>query len=120
MVRFSAILAVSLALAGCVSSGTKVDPDAVASFQRGVTTLSDVEARLGPPTALSTALDGSMVAVYSYAHASTRAATFIPVVGLFAGGADVHGQTVALRFAPDGRYIEASSSVTNAGSHVGL
>ena len=39
----------ALALAGCATSGVKVDPNVVSSFKPGVTTLADAEARLGPP-----------------------------------------------------------------------
>ena len=120
MNRHIAVLAFLTGLAGCASSGTKVDPNAVAAFQKGRTTYAEAVAQLGPPTAVSLAPDGSRVAIYSYSRATTRAATFVPVVGLFAGGADVSGQSVALRFAANGTFLDFTSTQTQIGAHAGL
>ncbi len=74
----------------------------MASFQRGHTTYDEVVAQIGQPTALSVTADGARVAGWAYTRVTTRAASYVPVVGLFAGGADAHTHSVTLRFAPDG------------------
>jgi hypothetical protein len=76
----------TLAVGACASAGTKVDPDTVASFVKGRTTVAEAEAALGEPNATSTKSDGSTVLVYTYARSSVRASTFIPLVGAFVGG----------------------------------
>jgi hypothetical protein len=113
-------MAIVVLLAGCASAGTKVDPDTVASFVKGRTTVAEAEDALGQPNAMSTAPDGTTVLVYSYAHSSVRAATFIPVVGMFAGGTDTKSQSVVLRFGTDGTYRDASSSAGQVGVTTGL
>jgi hypothetical protein len=93
-------MCVALAVTGCASAGTKIDPNAVAAFQKGRTTIADAEAALGDPSATTTLSNGTTSLVYSYAQSSVRAATFIPVVGAFVGGADAKAQTVVLIFGP--------------------
>ncbi len=108
------------AVAGCASAGTKADPNIVASFVRGQTTVADAEAALGEPNASTTASDGSTVLVYTYARSSVRAATFIPLVGGFVGGADTKTQSAVLRFGSDGKYIDFTTSTGNIGTGMGL
>ena len=112
------VLILVVLLAGCASAGTKVDPDAVAAFQKGRTTVAEAESALGDPNGTTTKPDGSVVLTYAYAHSSVRAATFIPIVGLFAGGADTKGQTVVLRFGTDGTYQDATTSTSAMGANV--
>jgi len=109
-----------LVLAGCASAGTKVDPETVAAFVKGRTTVAEAEAALGEPTATTTKPDGSAVVVYSYSRTSVRASTFIPIVGGFVGGADSKTQSVALRFGTDGTYQDATTSTGNVGVGTGL
>jgi outer membrane protein assembly factor BamE (lipoprotein component of BamABCDE complex) len=82
------ILAVCLALAGCASAGVKVDSNAVAKIQKGVTTKAEVLALLGAPMTDTLAGDGREFMLWSYAHTQMKGATFIPVVGMFAGGSN--------------------------------
>jgi hypothetical protein len=97
---------VALSFAGCASSGTQVRDSQLTQFQEGVTTESDVVRALGPPTAISSNSNGSAVLVYTGAHAQAKAATFIPIVGLFAGGATAEATSVGFRFGPDHRLID--------------
>lgn len=46
--------------------------------------------------------NGQITFVYQFAHASANAATFVPVVGLFAGGATAQSQMVIVSFGADG------------------
>ena len=85
-------------LAGCVSSGTEVQPAQRQLLQKGVTTEAQVEKALGAPQAVSTAPNGQRVVVYSGVHWAAGAASYIPVVGLFAGSATAHATSVRFRF----------------------
>lgn len=110
----------AIAIAGCASAGVKVTAEQLATLQVGKTTIKDVVERLGPPTMRLVAADGSATFIYSYAQTSTRAATFVPVVGLFAGGADTQASSASLRFAPDGTLLDYTSSDTQIHSGTGV
>jgi outer membrane protein assembly factor BamE (lipoprotein component of BamABCDE complex) len=77
-----------LALFGCASAGTKIDQSATAKIQKGVTTKEQVVALLGAPMSDTLMGDGREMMMWSYAQTQVKGATFIPVVGLFAGGSD--------------------------------
>lgn len=114
------MLALTLLLAGCVSGGTQVKDSALTQFQKGVTTEADVVKVLGPPQSTTTLGDGRRLVVYSGLHGQVKGTTFIPVVGLFAGGASVHQSTVVFTFGQDGKLIEYSSTQSDAGSTSGV
>jgi hypothetical protein len=94
----SIVLAAALALAGCASTGVNVSEQQLQGFERGRTTYGEVIGRLGPPTTTMAMADGTRVAMYSYGHYQTRAASFIPIVGMFAGGGDVHASAASFTF----------------------
>jgi hypothetical protein len=112
--------ALALSVAGCASTGTKVDTAQVQQFQKGVTTYSDVVAAVGEPTNVTTAADGKKVAVYSYAQTTVRPETFIPYVSIFGGGADTKATAVIFRFDASDKLVDYSTSVSNAGAGYGL
>ena len=84
---FCAVLAVTSFIAGCASSGTQISQEKATSFKEGVSTESEIVAALGKPTSVMIMGDMKYIS-YSGFQYQTKAATFIPVVGLFAGGAD--------------------------------
>ena len=107
-----AILASAL-LAGCASSGTKVDPRVVSTFQPGITTIAEVEAQLGKPNASTRLPDGSIQIVYAYTH-SQGSGSWIPFVGVFRGHADANTVTESLTFDQTGLFVQAASSTSQA------
>jgi len=109
-----AILASAL-LAGCASSGTKVDPRVVSTFEPGITTIAQVEAKLGKPNATTRLSDGSIQIVYAYTH-SQGSGSWIPFVGVFRGHADANTVTESLTFDKTGLFIQAASSNSQAQS----
>lgn len=88
-------------------------------MKAGQTTYADVTAQLGPPTSVSTKSDGTKIAVYYSIHAQARPASFIPVVGLFAGGADSRSSSVVFRFDAASKLIDFTSSQTGVGASNG-
>ena len=100
-VLFAMAIAVLLSACG-VDQGQKIDTNQVAKFQTGKTTYDQVIAAMGTPASIQTRSDGTKILVYVYTQAAPRPATFVPVVGLFAGGADVKQQSVLFTFDHDG------------------
>jgi hypothetical protein len=111
-----ALLILSASLLGCSTSGKKIDQATVSTFAPGVTTYAQVVASLGEPTVTNRMQDGSVVIAYGYAQFQTNPATFIPVVGLFAGGGSMHSETVSFTFAPNGVMRGSTAGISQAGS----
>lgn len=89
-----ALLAVSISsFIGCASAGTKVEQSSVDNIVKGETTKSEAIALLGSPMSASLTGDGKEILVWSYAQTKMKGATFIPVVGLFAGGSNTNMTT---------------------------
>lgn len=89
-----AVLVLSIAglVAGCASSsyGRKIDGNKVSLIKKGVTTKAEVEQLLGPPAHVGMIGDGRRSMSYSFheTNAHANAASYIPVVGMFAGKAE--------------------------------
>jgi outer membrane protein assembly factor BamE (lipoprotein component of BamABCDE complex) len=124
----SALIAVSI-LSGCASSGNeKVRTETMdtvgTKVTKGKTTEADIKAIYGEPVDVSLTDAGSEVWKYVYAHATVKAATFVPIVGLFAGGNDVNKNEVVFIFDSNkvlqNYTVHASQTEThNGGSDVG-
>lgn len=117
--RVLSMLAAAL-IAGCVSSGTQVKDAQLDQFQKGVTTEADVTKALGPAQSVSRTSDGKRILVYVGTHAQAKASSFIPVVGLFTGGATAHVTTVSFTFGPDGKLADYTSSESNSDVRTGI
>ena len=98
-----------LVLAGCVSVGTKVDPATVSTFQPGVTTISDAEAKLGTPNQVTHDSDGKTVVVYMYVKSHASGASYIPIVGIFAGKSIADNVSTTLVFDKAGKFVSSST-----------
>lgn len=118
------MLAAVAVLAGCASSGNdKVRTETMdtvgTKVVKGKTTKDQVKALYGEPSSVSLTDAGSEVWKYEYAHATANAASYIPIVGLFAGGADVNKNEVVFIFDKDNvlqNYtVHASQSTTRRG-----
>ncbi len=106
-------------LVGCASTGVKVSEDALATLKPGQTTYREVVAKLGAPTGESR-VQGVHTMSYTYATSQVRATTFIPVVGMFAGGADTRSQTVTLNFDSADILKGVDTSMSTIGVGTGL
>jgi outer membrane protein assembly factor BamE (lipoprotein component of BamABCDE complex) len=114
------VIGLCVLLCGCAAAGVEVKPSQVTQLKRGITTEQDVERILGHPTSMTVTADGGQTWVYSYASIQMRPTTFVPIVGLFAGGADTRQTVTILRFGPDGTLIDYSSSAGGVGAASGL
>lgn len=111
-----AILA--LLLAGCAATGVQVSQEAATQFKEGVTTEAQIRAALGEPTS-TTISSGIKTINYTGAQYSTNAATFIPVVGLFAGGSDYSVSTASYQINDKGLLEKASYTTSKGTSRLG-
>ena len=87
----------------------KTDWEVELAFVIGKTTVSQAEAALGEPNAVSTTPDGSILLVYTAANTSARASAFTRLAGLFGGGDDTKPQNAVLHFGLDRTYQGATS-----------
>ena len=83
-----ATIAVCGNLFGCASSGVQVSQEAALQFVEQKSTEADIIAKLGRPTMVT--INGNIkVLMYAGSQVKVKAASFIPVVGAFAGGSDI-------------------------------
>jgi hypothetical protein len=134
MIRFPLLLICVMALSGCYSSGNALvmDQDRLDQIKIDVSTKEDVRRILGQPNgtskqtgsyAVALGLPASMrsVEVWTYHHIDrdVDGATFIPIVGLFAGGASSKINTFTAVFDEEGIVRRLSSGQTQARAGLG-
>ncbi len=107
LIIFISLLAL---IAGCTATqtnGVKLDPNAVARIQKGVTTRAEVESLLGQPMTMAMADRGRRIMVYHFTESAGRSKpqSYIPVVGLFAGATEGTSRTQMLQIFLDGRNV---------------
>ncbi len=105
---------------GCVSSGTKVTAKQQSAFQAGATTEAQVIAQLGQPNSVSTLADGTKIDIYSHIAAHANAASYVPIVGVFAGGAKSTTDTVNFTYDPQGILKSMTSNRSQMDVNTGL
>jgi outer membrane protein assembly factor BamE (lipoprotein component of BamABCDE complex) len=122
--KFVWLIAAVLLVSGCASAGNeKVRTETMdtvgAKVTKGVTTKDQVKGLYGEPSSVSLTDAGSEVWKYEYAHATATAVSFVPVVGMFAGGANVNKNEVVFIFDKNNvmqNYtVHASQSETHRG-----
>lgn len=114
------ILIFTISLVGCATVGRKLDPAAVEKIEKGKTTRQEVIELIGSPDQMTRDGDGNVTFSYMYVRATAKAESFIPVVGAFAGGANVQNQMVMVIFGPDSVVKDVISTYGATESGVGL
>jgi outer membrane protein assembly factor BamE (lipoprotein component of BamABCDE complex) len=114
------MLAVSTTLLGCATVGREISDAQLATLKKGETTTNQAAAAFGEPTSTTKMSDGRQIMSYSFAYAQARPATFIPIVGIFAGGSDVRSSVVMLTFNKDGVLQDYTSTQSVTGVGMGL
>jgi len=92
----------ALSLAGCGSQGVMVSEEKTQEFKEGVTTEQEIRQKLGPPSTVESSKKGKVL-IYEGGKLKYKAETFIPVVGIFAGGADTKSSKVIFQIGTDGK-----------------
>ncbi|WP_051516909.1 hypothetical protein [Herbaspirillum sp. RV1423] len=119
-IAITAALCAASLLAGCASTGNQalanVDQTSVDQHLiKGKSTKADVLAYLGAANSVTTnnSTPAGETWMYMYASSQAKGATFIPVVGLFAGGATGNSKVLMVFFDAQGivsRYTFSSSN----------
>lgn len=103
--RTTICVAISLIfIMACVSGGTKAITDAgvISQIEVGKSTKVEVKSLLGEPASVGWTDSGEEEWSYFYMRGTPRAASLIPVVGLFAGGTDMKTENLKIRFDKNG------------------
>lgn len=79
------------------------------ALQPGISTTRDVHQRFGQPTDVTVNAEGQAW-LYLHAMAQTHGATFVPYVGLVAGGNTVELTQATFSFDPEGRYLRVETT----------
>jgi hypothetical protein len=103
--KFLLLLLTACFLSGCMTTGVRVTAEQLAGLKEGVATEVDVTKVLGKPQSTSTSSDGTRMLVFAYMNYQVNGATFIPVVGLVAGGSTMDTSTTVFTFGKDGKMI---------------
>ncbi len=124
-----AILLLSTLLYGCASSGNPAvaNQELVSQIKLGTSTKDDVRRLLGEPNFVSRSASQmhsfpgmtpkrNVTEIWSYAYTNiqTNPATFIPVVGLFAGSTTVRTDSFAVMFDDQGVVQHITTGHTKA------
>ena len=117
MKKYLIIALTMVLLAGCVSAGRKIDQTAADKIVKGKTTKSEVIAALGSPDHITKLGNGDTVFIYQFMKSTPKASTFIPIVGTFAGGANVQTQSCMVIFGRDD--IVKNFSISQGGTETG-
>lgn len=111
------ILASAL-LCGCASVGNNFDSRKVSEIKKGETTEPQLVALFGQPAQRGINEDGLVKLTWVYSESTVKGATFIPIVGAFAGGANVKTKMLTVRLDQSGKVsgYDYSGGETQAGS----
>lgn len=112
------ILALAVALAGCMSAGKQVAPEAALQFKEGITTETEILSKLGQPTGMSMH-SGKKFLTYSGMQMQMKGASFIPIVGAFAGGSDYKMSMAIYQIDSNGVLEKITYNSSGAGSRMG-
>lgn len=108
---------VAFVLGGCAASGVQVSQTAATQFVEGKTTETEILQKLGRPTSVMIQ-SGVKTITYTGVQYQTKAATFIPIVGAFAGGSDYSVSSAS--FVIDEKGILKTASYSNTSGSTGL
>lgn len=119
MNRVLPILAITYLLAGCAATGVQVSAEAAMQFKEGTSTETQIVGRLGKPTTV-TISNGLKFITYTGMQYQTKAATFIPIVGVFAGGADYTMSIATYQIGHDGILQKVTYTSSGSGTRMGV
>jgi hypothetical protein len=114
-----AALATVAAMPAVSAPRQTVTMEQAAQFKVGVATYDDVIAVLGKPQAVINDSSGNRTIVYTSYRSHVKAMTYVPIVGLFAGGAKADLTSVTFTFGPDGKLTQSSAGDTNVNCSIG-
>ena len=116
-----AALAAVLVVAGCASAGNmalrdETEQSVGGKIFEGKTTKKDVIALYGQPTSTTFTDGGNDIFTYRFAHATADGVSYVPIVGIFAGGANVRSKELVILF--DKQDVVVKKSMRESEQHV--
>ena len=108
------ILSILALVSGCASVGRPIDQKAASQIKEGVSTKDDVVHLMGQPYQVARKSGGITEFTYVFVQTSVKASSFIPIVGVFAGGANVSQQTLVVAF-NDSNVVKSVTNTASAG-----
>ncbi len=123
LARVFTTVALMIAIGGC--AGTEggqrqiTDSSKIGQIQKGVSTKDSIRSAFGDPEGVSYEANGDEIWTYSYSRSSVTPATYVPVVGMFAGGATVKSSALVVTFDSRGVVKEYATDSTGATSGPG-
>lgn len=112
-------LCIALTAVGCASSGRKIDQAKVSQIHNG-STGPEVRKLIGAPETVMKDATGGETWSYSYVYASAKGENFIPVVNLFASGANVQSSSLTVYLNPQGVVTNFVSSNSASDINTGI
>lgn len=121
----AALLGSTLAILGCASGGNQrianaTDEGVAVSIVKGQTTREQVQAAFGAPIYKMPVPEGGEVWSYAFTRSQIDAASFIPIVGMVAGGTTLSMKQLIVWFDGSGVVSNYTFNVTNNDSRRGL
>lgn len=100
MKNFISLALVAFLLTACATAGTPnvKDQSRISQIEKNVTTKTQVVELFGEPQVTKTTEDGTVIWEYTYVETAVTGATFIPIVGIFAGGATSNVNGIEIEF----------------------
>jgi len=114
-----AAIITTITLSGCASYGVMVTDQQAAQFKRGETSETQIISALGKPTTVTTT-NGLRTLTYTGVYAQARPASFIPFIGLLAGGTDSQVSQVVFKLDEHGKLSDVTSSQSTSGVGMGF
>jgi len=111
---------ICLGLIGCATTGTRIEQDKVKQIREGITTQEEVIALMGKPFMQNLTSDGKIIMMYQYTKVKNKAANFIPVVNILAGGMDMEQQIFQILIDENGVVEKYIFTDTNSPINSGL
>jgi hypothetical protein len=105
---YGAVVCCVFLIAG--TRGTEVSGPQIDQFQKGVSTIVDVETKLGMPQKTGPLANGDTAADYILLQESANGASYVPFARLAAGAMNVHEVRVEFEFNPAGHLVDVQTS----------
>jgi outer membrane protein assembly factor BamE (lipoprotein component of BamABCDE complex) len=109
----------AVCLASCASVGTPIAQQNISQIKPRVTTEVDLVRMFGPPSTKTLDTNGKTLLGWLYSAAQAKPATFVPVVGAFAGGTDVQVQQLSVLMNKNGTVERYTMNNSNPNVEMG-
>ena len=106
----AALAALLALLPGCASTGRNFDDSKVAQIKKGETTETDLKTLFGPPESRIVDSEGTTHLNWMYGETRMKGEGFIPIAGVFIGGANSSHKLLTVTLGPDGKVTRFTSS----------